>query len=212
MLKKWRQGLTYLINTETIAYFLGLSIVTFLVLFAKKSLVENETVAFQILQEEGRFGIFQLLNNLQFLAIPIIYAYKATVIAFILWVGAFMFGYRINYKQMWHVALVSETVFLLPEFVKIMWFILIDYQPELQEIISFYPLSLMNLFNAATVADNFQYPLKALNLFEVLYWFVLVEAIHITAEKKWNYAFAIVFTTYVPLFLFWMLYYTWVYK
>jgi hypothetical protein len=212
MREKWRKTFTNLINTETIAYFLGLSIITFLVLFAKKSLVENETVAFQILQEEGRFGIFQLLNNLQFLAIPIIYAYKATVIGFILWVGAFMFGYKISFKQMWHVALVSETVFLLPELVKIMWFILIDKQPELQEIISFYPLSLMSFFNSASVADNLQYPLKALNLFEVLYWFILVEAIHITAKKKWNYAFAIVFTTYVPLFLFWMLYYSWVYK
>jgi hypothetical protein len=212
MREKWRKPLTYLVNTETIVYFLGLSIITFLVLFAKKSLVENETVAFQILQEEGRFGIFQVLNNLQFLAIPIIYAYKATVIGFILWVGAFMFGYRISFEKMWHIALVSETVFLLPELVKIMWFILIDRQPEIQEIISFYPLSLMNLFNSASVADNWQYPLKALNLFEVLYWFVLVETIHITAEKKWNYAFAIVFTTYVPLFLFWMLYYTWVYK
>jgi hypothetical protein len=212
MREKWRKTFTYLMNTETFAYFLGLSIVTFLVLFAKKSLVENETVAFQILQEEGRFGIFQLLSNLQFLAIPIIYAYKATVIGFVLWVGAFMFGYRISFKQMWHVALVSETVFLFPELVKIMWFILIDRQPDLQEIISFYPLSLMSLFDSASVADNWQYPLKALNLFEVLYWFILVEAIHITAEKKWNYAFAIVFTTYVPLFLFWMLYYTWVYK
>jgi len=212
MLERWRKAMTYIINTDTMAYFLALCIVTFLVLFAKKSLVENETVAFQILQEEGRFGIFQILNTLQFLAIPIIYAYKATLIAFVLWVGAFMFGYKISYKQMWHVALISETVFLLPELVKIMWFILIDRQPEIQEIISFYPLSLMNLFDATTVADHLQYPLKALNLFEVLYWLVLVEAIHITAAKKWNYAFAIVFTTYVPLFLFWMVYYTQVYK
>lgn len=113
---------------------------------------------------------------------------------------------------MWHVALVSETVFLLPEFVKIMWFILIDSQPDIHQIITFYPLSLMNFFDASTISDNLQYPLKALNLFEVLYWFVLVEAIHITANKKWNYAFAIVFTTYVPLFLFWMVYYTQVYK
>lgn len=204
--------MSYIINTGTLEYFLALCIVTFLVLFAKKSLVENETVAFQILQEEGRFGLFQILNTLQFLAIPIIYGYKATVIAFVLWTGAFMFGYKITYKQMWHVALISETVFLLPEFVKIMWFILIDRQPELHEIVSFYPLSLMNLFDQALVADNWQYPLKALNLFEVLYWLVLVEAIHLTANKKWSYAFAIVFTTYVPLFLFWMIYYTQVYK
>ena len=212
MLKKWRKGLAYALDTDTIAYFLGLCIITFLVLFAKKGLVENQTIAFQILQEEGRFGIFQMLNTLQFLAIPLIYAYKVTVIAFVLWVGAFMFGYRITYKQMWHVALVSETVFLLAEFVKIMWFVLIDRQPEIPEIISFYPLSLMNLFDPTMVTDNLKYPLKALNLFELLYWFVLIEAINITAGKKWSYAFAIVFTTYVPGFIIWVIYYTQVYK
>jgi hypothetical protein len=212
MLKKWRKGLAYALDTDIIAYFLGLCIITFLVLFAKKGLVENQTIAFQILQEEGRFGIFQMLNTLQFLAIPLIYAYKITIIAFVLWVGAFMFGYRITYKQMWHVALVSETVFLLAEFAKIMWFILIDRQPEIPEIISFYPLSLMNLFDPTMVADNLQYPLKALNLFELFYWIVLVEAINITAGKKWSYAFAIVFTTYVPSFIIWVIYYTQVYK
>ena len=212
MLKPWRKSLRYALDTDTIAYFLALCIATFLVLFAKKGLVENQTVAFQILQEEGRFGVFRVLNTLQFLAIPIIYAYKVTVIAFVLWVGAFMFGYRITYKQMWHIALVAETVFLLPEFGKIMWFILIDHEPDIIEINAFYPLSLMNLFSPDTLAPRLHYPLKALNLFEVLYWLVLVEAVHLTANKKWWIAFAIVFTTYVPGFLFWLFYYTQVYK
>ena len=193
-------------------YFLALCIVTFLVLFAKKALVENETVAFQILQEDGRFGIFQIFSNLQFLAIPLIYTYKVTVIAFILWVGAFMFGYKITYKQMWRVALVAETVFLLPEFAKIMWFILMDHQPDIFEIRYFYPLSLINFFDAEIISPQFHYPLKAANLFEILYWFVLIEAVHLTANKKWNYAMAIVFSTYVLGFIIWLIYYTQVYK
>jgi hypothetical protein len=211
-MKRIRKSLEAMLDTGPMAYFLALCIVTFLVLFAKKALVENETVAFQILQEDGRFGPFQIFNTLQFVAIPLIYAYKATLIAFVLWVGSFMFGYKISYKQMWLVALVGETVFLLPEFVKIMWFILIDHQPDIWEIKAFYPLSLMGFFDPETLAPNLHYPLKALNLFEVLYWFVLVEAIHVTAKKKWNYAFAIVFTSYVPFFLMWLVYYTQIYK
>ena len=212
MLRKWRNALSNVLETETIVYFLALCIVTFLVLFAKKALVENETVAFQILQEDGRFGIFQIFSNLQFLAIPLIYTYKVTVIAFILWVGAFMFGYKINYKQMWRVALVAETVFLLPEFAKIMWFILMDHQPDIFEIRYFYPLSLINFFDAEMLSPQFHYPLKAANLFEILYWFVLIEAVHLTANKKWNYAMAIVFSTYVLGFIIWLIYYTQVYK
>ena len=201
-----------MLETGPIAYFLALCIITFLVLFAKKALVENETIAFQILQEDGRFGLFRLFNTLQFVAIPLIYAYKATLVAFILWVGSFMFGYKITFSQMWLVALIGETVFLIPEFVKIMWFILVDHQPDIWEIKAFYPLSIMNFFDPTVLADNLHYPLKALNLFEVLYWFVLIEAIHVIAKKKWSYAFAIVFTSYVPFFLIWLVYYTQVYK
>ena len=201
-----------MLETGPIAFFLALCIITFLVLFAKKALVENETIAFQILQEDGRFGLFRLFNTLQFVAIPLIYAYKATLVAFILWVGSFMFGYKITFSQMWLVALIGETVFLIPEFVKIMWFILVDHQPDIWEIKAFYPLSIMNFFDPTVLADNLHYPLKALNLFEVLYWFVLIEAIHVIAKKKWSYAFAIVFTSYVPFFLIWLVYYTQVYK
>ena len=211
-MKTIRKSLEAMLETGPIAYFLALCIVTFLVLFAKKALVENETVAFQILQEDGRFGIFQIFNTLQYIAIPLLYAYKATLIAFVLWVGSFMFGYRITYSQMWLIALIGETVFLIPEFIKIMWFITVDHQPDIWEIKAFYPLSLMNLFDPSSVPDNLHYPLKALNLFEVIYWFVLVEAIHLTAKKKWNYALAIVFTSYVPFFLIWLVYYTQVYK
>lgn len=211
-MKGHRKALGAMLDTGPIAYFLALCIVTFLVLFTKKALVENETVAFQILQEDGRFGLFQLFNTLQFIGIPLIYAYKATLIAFILWVGSFMFGYKITYSQMWLIALVGETVFLIPEFIKIMWFIMIDHQPDIWEIKAFYPLSMMNFFDPTTLSDNLHYPLKALNLFEVLYWFVLIEAIHLTAKKKWPYAFAIVFTSYVPFFMIWLIYYTQVYK
>ena len=55
-MKGHRKPLEAMLETGPIAYFLGLCIVTFLVLFTKKALVENETIAFQILQEDGRFG------------------------------------------------------------------------------------------------------------------------------------------------------------
>ncbi len=212
MLRLWRKSLSALLNTNTLVYFLILCILTLLVLFTKKALVENQTLAFQILQEEGRFGIFRLLNTVQYLSVPLIYLYKFTLIAFVLWIGAMMFGYRITYRQMWHIALVSETVFLLPELIKIIWFILSPELPTLPEIINFYPLSLMNLFDPSTVPAAWHYPLKALNLFEVLYWLVLTEAVHLTAGKQWRYALAIVFTSYVMLFLLWLFYYTIVYK
>jgi hypothetical protein len=201
-----------LLDGDSVSYFLALCIITILMLWAKKSLVENETVAFQILQEDGRFGPFRILNTLQFLSIPIIYAYKFTLIAFVLWVGAFMFGYKISFSQMWKVATISEVSFLLPEFIKIIYFIMADFQPTILDVKAFYPLSMIGFFDYDTLSLNWHYPLKALNLFEVLYWFILVEAIHVTTHKRWSYAVAIVFTSYVFFFFVWLLYYVLVYN
>ena len=211
MREKFDKVLEKVLDVDAASYFLALCIITILMLWAKKSLVENETVAFQILQEDGRFGPFQFLNALQFLAIPIIYGYKLTLIAFVLWIGSFMFGYKITYTQMWKVAAVGETVFLIPEFVKIIYFIMVDFQPNIHDIKAFYPLSLIGFFDYDTLALNWHYPLKALNLFEVFYWFVLVEAIHVTAHKKRSYATAIVFSSYVIFFFVWLIYYVLVY-
>ncbi len=187
-------------------------LITLLLLFAKKAFVEYETTAFLILDERGELGFFKAISALQFLSIPVIYLYKFTVISFVIWVGSFLFGYRITYKQVFGIAIVAETVFLLPEVIKILWFMLGSSEPNYYEIKAFYPLSLMNFVDYREVADRFHYPLKALNLFEVVYWIVLVKLIHLTARKKFIIANAIVFTSYVFFFFIWLWFYTAVYN
>ena len=211
MREKFDKFLEKLLDVDLASVFLLLCILTMLMLWGKKSLVENETVAFQILQEDGRFGPFQILSALQFFSVPIIYGYKLTLIAFVLWVGAFMFGYKITYSEMWKVAAAAEIFFLVPEFFKIVYFIMVDFQPTIHDIKAFYPLSMMSLFDYNSVPIQWHYPLKALNLFEVGYWFILVEGIHVTAKKKRSYATAIVFASYVLFFFIWLVYYGFVY-
>lgn len=199
-------------EVNTWLYFLALCLVTFLLLFMKKTLIENETAAFQILDQRGELGIIQMLNGLQYIAIPLIYLIKFTVIAFVIWVGCFMFGYKITFGQTWHVTLVSESIFLVAELLKICWFLFIETDPILYEIQAFYPLSLIHFADIYSLSKNLFYPLKALNIFEVAYWFLLVYGIHQMAQKRKNIAYAIIFTSYVPFFLLWLVFYSVVYK
>lgn len=201
-----------LLSIRTILLFIILSLLAILILWTRIQLVENETIAYQILQEQGRFGIFKLLNSLKFMSIPFGYAFKLTVIAFILWTGAFMFGYKITFSQMWKIAIIGELVFLAAEFSKIVWLIASPHDITIWDIRAFYPLSLMSLFDIGSIPENWVYPLQSINLFEPLNWMVLVYGIHLTAKKKLDYAYAIVFTTYVPAFLIWLVYYAIVYK
>ena len=192
--------------------FILLCLITFLLLYVKKTFIENETAAFEFLQDRPEGGILQLISALQFLTIPLIYLWKFTVIAFVIWVGCFMFGYRVTYSQCWGITVVSEFIFIVPELLKIGWFMFIETDPNLLDIRAFYPFSLMNFADYSEVGPQYVYPLKALNLFEIFYWVLLVTGVHFVSRKERKQAWIIVLCSYVIIFLMWILFYIVVYK
>lgn len=199
-------------DINTIGYFILLCAATLALLVVKKTFIENSTTAFEILDERGEMGIFHAVSALQYLTIPLVYLWKFLIIAFVIWVGAFMFGYKITFSQTWKVVMISEAVFLIPEFLKICWFLFIETNPDLFDIREFYPLSLINVVDTTSLGDRYFYPLKALNVFEVIYWFVLVYGIHAMAQKRKNIAYSIVFSSYVLFFFLWLGFFLLVYK
>ncbi len=192
--------------------FILLCLITFLLLYVKKTFIENETAAFEFLQDRPEGGILQIISALQFLTIPFIYLWKFTVIAFVIWVGCFMFGYRVTYSQCWGITVVSEFVFIIPELLKIGWFLFIETDPNLLDIRAFYPFSMMNFADYSEVSPQYVYPLKALNLFEIFYWILLVTGVHFFSRKEKKQAWIIVLCSYVLIFLLWILFYIVVYK
>lgn len=192
--------------------FLLLVICTYVVLYIKIVFLENETAAFEFLADQPEGAILQGIAAVRFLSVPLIYLWKFTVIGFVVWVGCFMWGYRVTYSQCWGIAIVSEFIFLVPEIVKILWFFLVETDPSYDEIRGFYPLSLMNLFDYAEIDKAYAYPLRALNLFELIYWYLLITGVHFFARKEKNTAMLIVLSSYVLLFFFWLWFYTVVYK
>ena len=192
--------------------FLLLCLSTFLLLYIKKTFIENETAAFEFLADRPEGGILQLLNAIQFFSIPFIYLWKFTVIAFVIWVGCFMFGYRVTYSQCWGLVIVCEFVFLFPELLKIGWFLFIETDPRLSDINAFYPFSLMQFFDYTEIAKRYVYPLKAFNIFEIGYCYLLVSGVHFFSQKQKKIAWIIVLCSYVLIFLLWLAFYTIVYK
>jgi hypothetical protein len=192
--------------------FLLLCLATFFLLYVKKAFIENETAAFEFLEDTPAGSMLQLISALQFLTIPLIYLWKFTVIGFVIWVGSFMFGYRITYSQCWGVAVVSEFTFLIPELLKIFWFLFFAGDPTYYEVMAYYPLSLMHFFDYFQIDKRYVYPLKALNLFEVVYWFVLATGIHFFARKEKRVARLIILCSYTLIFFLWLLFYVMIYR
>jgi len=193
-------------------YFIFLCLITFLVLAIKKSFIENETAAFVVLESRGQMGIFQLINALQYLSIPIIYLWKFTLIGFLLWLGTFAFGYKISFARCWQIAMIAETIFILPEILKIGHFLFSGADPDLWDIRAYYPLSLMSLANYQELEPQLHYPLKAMNVFEVVYWVILMYGVHLAVKKRSDFAILIVIASYILFFFLWLWFYVGVYK
>jgi hypothetical protein len=192
--------------------FILLCISTLLLLFIKISFIENETAAFEFLQDRPEGKILQLINALKYFSIPFVYLWKFTVIAFVIWVGCFMFGYRVTYSQCWGVVIGAEFIFLVPEVLKIVWFMTVETDPSFHDIRAFYPFSLMHFFDYYTLDKRWAYPLRALNIFEIAYWFLLVNGIHHYARKEKKYVWIIVACSYILIFFLWLIFYVIVYK
>lgn len=192
--------------------FLLLCVATLVLLFVKISFIENETAAFEFLQDRPEGMVLKALAALKYLSVPLIYLWKFTVIAFVIWVGCFMFGYRVHYSNCWGVVIGAEFIFLIPEVLKIVWFMTVQTDPTYDEIRSFYPLSLMHFFDYYAIGKQYAYPLRALNVFEVFYWMMLVNGIHFFARKDKKYVWMIVLCSYVLIFFLWLAFYITVYK
>lgn len=192
--------------------FLLLCLATLLLLFIKITFIENETAAFEFLQDRPEGMILRLISTLKFLSVPFVYAWKFTVIAFVIWVGCFMFGYRVTYSQCWGVVIASEYIFLIPEILKIVWFMAVQTDPSLNDISAFYPLSLMHFFDYYSIDKRWAYPLRAISIFEILYWVLLAEGIQHYAQKDKKYIWIIVSCSYILIFFLWLLFYLIVYK
>jgi hypothetical protein len=195
--------------------FIVLCLISALLLYVKIAFIEQETAAFEFLQDRPEGTVLRAISALQFFSIPFVYLWKFTVIGFVLWVGCFMFGYRITFSQCWSVVMVAEFIFIAPELLKIGWFLFVRTDPTIPEIRALYPLSLMNLFDYQTVPKQFAYPLRALSIFEIIYVLILVRGVNYFAFKahKQNKAtWWIVSCSYILIFLLWLIFYLIVYK
>ena len=191
--------------------FLLLCLTTLVVLFMKKSMIENETTAFEFMADQPSGSVLYVRSALQYFSIPLVYLWKFTALGFVVWVGCFMFGYRVTFAQCWGITLVAEFVFIIPEMIKIIWFLVFNPEPNFYEIQAFYPLSIMNFVDYQELPKRYAYPFKALNLFEPFYWYVMALGIAHYAKKGMQVAWTIVLGFYVPIFILWLIFYMIVY-
>jgi len=191
-------------------FFAVICVLYILILFIQQNFIIDQIPALQFAQGSEML-ILKLIAGLKILGVPVMYIIKFSVVGFILWTGCFMWGYKVSYTKCWQITMIAELVFFVPALLKTLWFILVQPDTNYFEFQAFYPLSLMSFFDYDTVQEKYIYVNQSINIFEIAYWIVLTYGVDFAARKKKSIANAIVFTTYVPLFLFWLWFYAAVY-
>ena len=115
---------------------------------------------------------------LGYVLLPVMLLIKITFVASCLSIGLFFSANKFEFKKLFGVALEAEFVFLIPTILKVLWFAFVQTNYSLKDLQLFYPLSALNFFDAATLQPWWVYPLQLLNVFEAVYWVVLIKNIN----------------------------------
>jgi len=199
-------------NFNVTTFFVLLNILYISLLFLKRIFIIDNIAAFEILQERGEFWIIDIILGFQFFAVPVFLLWKFLLTTFLLWIGCFMFGYKLTFAQLWKWVIFSELIFILPEAMKVVWFTVFQPEPTFQDYQAFYPFSLVNLVDYNAVHSRWLYPLKSLNTFEIAYQVLLIIGIFLLSRKKWRISVYVVLSSYTLFFFIWLIFYAVVYN
>ena len=139
-----------------------------------------------------------------YLLLPLILLLKISLIAKILDAGIFFIDREISYGKLFSLVLRAEFIFLGIPVAKFLWFYLVQTDFDLLDLQTFYPLSLMNITGYRNLESYFIYPLQILNIFEVVYWFVLAFGIKKRLDLTFSKAFNAVMLSYGICLFIWI--------
>jgi len=148
----------------------------------------------------------QRVEWIVYLIVPLYLLVKFFVVAACLSVGTLLYGYNIEFRKLFHVAMFADFVFTIPPIVKLAWFGLIATDYDLTDIQYFLPLSVMSLFNPNDIELWLIYPLQVMNAFELVYWFVLALGLKIVLRESYPKMLALVSLSYGPALVLWVMF------
>jgi hypothetical protein len=193
-------------------FFLILVLFFILIRYITNDLIMQSIPGYEKLESDGSFTLFHIFNTLNYIWTPFALLWKFTLTAFIIWTGSFAFGYKVPFVKLWQFVLFAEIIFVLPELIKMIYFIQPSDSVTYSEIRDFYPLSLFSLIDPEQFAVKYHYPLRAFNLFELVYIFLLVLGFHAISKRSISESLTVISFSYVLFFLLWLLFFILVYK
>ena len=127
---------------------------------------------------------------------------KILAIAAILRTALYLNNASLPFGKVFLTVTAAEYIFLIPAVIKIYWFHHYYPQGNLSVWHRFYPLSAMSFLS--DVPADWIYPLQTLNVFEVIYWFLLAFGLSRTSGLTFDRSIRLVVTSYLPVLFIWV--------
>lgn len=147
-------------------------------------------------------GIYESMKKWVYISTVIYLLVKISVVSLLIHTTLFLHGDSVPWNRTFYVALISEYIFLLPAFIKLIFFHF--YYPEgtLADWHRIYILSALSIFESAP--QDWYYALQTLNVFEIIYWFLLAYGISVISGHQFDKSLKLIISSYLPALLIWI--------
>jgi hypothetical protein len=112
---------------------------------------------------------------------------------------------HVKFSDAWRIVLHAQWSSVIAIFVKLYWFGYIYTDYTMDELSSFYPLSIINFFDINKLDKLYVYPIQLINVFELIYWIVLTIGIKDLLKCAWMKSLKIVFLSYGVILIVWII-------
>jgi hypothetical protein len=184
-------------------YFILLCLSSILLTYAGKTLLISEDLYFQFFGDQLSYERITQIISIQkkwewtsYVFVPFYYVVKIFLVSVCIYTGVIIIAIDISFKKICQMVLLAEAVFLVPGIFKLFWFIFVQTNYTLSDVQMFYPLSVLNFFDPDSLDAWLIYPLQLINIFEVIYLFILAYGFYLATQSNYGMMLRLVVCTY----------------
>jgi hypothetical protein len=147
-------------------------------------------------------GVVAMLKKWIYISSALYLIIKLGLITLILHTALYLFHQNVPLHRVFKITVVAEFIFLIPAAIKLGTFSYTHPNGTLLDWHQYYVLSALTYFNGAPAA--WYYALQTLNVFEVIYWFLLARGISGITKLTFDQSLKLVLVSYLPSLVVWV--------
>lgn len=143
---------------------------------------------------------------LSYVFVPLLILLRTSIIAFLMQMAVFFIDPEdeTSFAKFWSVTLSAEWITVLLIGFRFFYFTVIDTQYTLEELQTYTPGTLADIYDTSSLENWLAYPLGLLSIWELLYWLILVFGIHEILKTHFFKSWAVVLASYGLGLLIWV--------